>query len=112
VRLAMKEVYNHPVKYGFYIRECDLYPPVACRTVTVDSAVSSLPAFARKLSISYRVLRELNPWIRNYSLPNKTGKSYIFLVPAEGALKYDARMKRTPDRETFFHDTLQINEVH
>ncbi len=30
-------------------------------------------------------LREMNPWIRAKSLPNKTGKSYTVLVPKAGA---------------------------
>ena len=110
--MAIKEVYNHPVKYGFYLRERDFYPQIACTPVVIDSSIRNLPSFAKHLSINYRILRELNPWIRNYSLPNKTRKSYTFLVPKEGALNSDILMKKVPIRETFFHDTLKINEVH
>ena len=109
---AIKEVYNHPLKYGFYLRERDFYPQIACTSVVIDSSIRNLPSFAKHLSINYRILRELNPWIRNYSLPNKTRKSYTFLVPKEGALNSDILMKKVPIRETFFHDTLKINEVH
>jgi hypothetical protein len=30
----------------------------------------------------------------------------------EGALSYETLMKNVPMQETFFHDTLKINEIH
>lgn len=110
--MAIKEVYHHPAQYGFFLREQDFYPQIPARLVTIDSSISSLPAFARALSVNYRILREMNPWIRNYSLPNNSKKSYTFRIPQDGALSYEALMKKVPVRETFFHDTLKINEIH
>jgi membrane-bound lytic murein transglycosylase D len=110
--IAYKEVYDHPVKYGFYLREQDFYPPIPTRIVAIDSAIPSLPAFAQKMKISYRILRELNPWIQSYTLPNKTKKIYTFLIPKEGATSYDVLMKKFLPRNLFFHDTLTINEIH
>jgi len=110
--MAIREVYDHPVRYGFYLRETDFYPEIPARLVTIDSSISDLPAFARTLSVNYRILRELNPWIKNYSLPNKTRKSYTFRIPKDGALSFDVLMKKVPASETFFHDTLKINEIH
>ena len=110
--MAIREVYNHPVQYGFYLREHDFYPQVPARRITVDSSIGNLPAFARAMSVNYRILREMNPWIRNYSLPNNSKKTYIFKIPEDGALSYEALMKKIPIRETFFHDTLKINEIH
>lgn len=110
--MAIREVYNHPVQYGFFLREQDFYPQIPARLVTVDSSISDLPAFARAMSVNYRILREMNPWIRNYSLPNNSRKSYTFRIPMDGSLSYEALMKKVPQRETFFHDTLKINEIH
>jgi len=110
--MALKEVYNHPVHYGFYLRERDFYPQLSSSPVVIDSSIGNLPAFAKHLAINYRILREMNPWIKNYSLPNKSKKTYIFLIPKEGALNYEMLMKKVPSRETFFHDTLKFNEVH
>jgi hypothetical protein len=110
--MALRAVYNHPVQYGFYLREQDFYPQIPAKLVTVDSGIASLPAFARAMSVNYRILREMNPWIRNYSLPNSSKKTYTFKIPAEGALSYEMLMKKVPHRETFFHDTLKINEIH
>jgi len=110
--MALKEIYNHPVKYGFYLRSRDFYPSIPTREVTVDTAITDLPAFARSLSINYRILRELNPWIRDYSLPNKTRKQYTFRIPQEHAFHYGKLTEQLPPEETFFHDTLKFNEIH
>lgn len=110
--LAIKEVYNCPVQYGFYLLPQDLYPPVPTHPVTVDTAIGDLPGFALKLGINYRILRELNPWIRDYSLPNKSGKVYTFLVPLKGAIDMENLLKKVPVSATFFHDTLQLKEIN
>ncbi len=109
--LALKEIWNHPVKYGFLLRQQDLYPPVPIRTVTVDSPIVSLPAFARANGVSYRVLRELNPWIRHYSLPNPNKRSYTVRFPAQGISAKELG-KALREEDHFFHDTLKINQVH
>ena len=82
------------------------------RLLAIDSAILDLPAFARRQSINYRILREMNPWIQSYVLPNKSRKIYVFKIPKEGALYYETLMKKIPIHDTFFHDTLKINEVH
>lgn len=110
--LALKEVYNNPVKYGFYLRESDFYPAIPTRTVTVDSSVTDLPAFALRMKINYRILRELNPWLRRYTLSNKKGKSYLIALPLEGALSHEALNRNRTEALRYFHDTLQIKAIH
>jgi hypothetical protein len=110
--LAIKQVYNHPVQYGFYLRESDFYPPLPYTTVTVDSAITDLADFAFKMKVNYKILREYNPWLRRYNLPNKTGKSYVFKLPKEGYLKVDLLRKGLSDSDVFFNDTLKINQVY
>jgi len=110
--LAIKQVYSNPVKYGLYLRERDFYPQIPTRIVAVDSTIKDLPRFAQKMKINYRILRELNPWLQRYSMPNKSGKIYKILLPKEGGLSYEALMKKVIQKETFFHDTLTIKDVH
>jgi membrane-bound lytic murein transglycosylase D len=109
--MAIKEVYNHPTKFGYYLRGSDFYPPIPTFTVNVDTSISDLADFAFKQNINYRILREFNPWIRRYNLPNKSRKTYTFILPKEGYLKYENLMRKMPQSETFFHDTLKINEI-
>jgi len=111
--LAMKQVYNYPTRYGFYTIERDFYPPVPTKIIAIDTTVKDLPALAFKLKINYRILRELNPWIQSYTLPNKSGKIYTLKLPKDqNSLLYENLLNKAPHRETFFHDTLRINSIH
>jgi hypothetical protein len=106
--LAMKQVYNHPAKYGFYLRQSDFYPPLSTYTITVDSSINDLPAFALKNKINYRILKEFNPWLRRYTLTNKTAKKYVLTFPKEGSLNWEILKKSIPNSDTYFNDTLKI----
>jgi membrane-bound lytic murein transglycosylase D len=110
--LAMKLVYNNPLRYGFYLRQDDFYPPLSTYTITVDSTINDLPEFAQQLKINYRILREFNPWLRRYSLTNKIAKKYILTLPKEGSLSWDVLKKNLPQGETFFNDTLKIDQAN
>ena len=110
--MAIKEIYNHPTKYGFFLREQDLYKPVPTYTVTVDTAVQDLPALASKLKVNYRVLREFNPWIRRYNLPNKSGKAYTMILPKAGMTYLDSLPKPARESDRFYKDTLKIRQMH
>jgi membrane-bound lytic murein transglycosylase D len=110
--VAIKEVYNHPTKYGFFLRENDLYRSIPVYSVNVDSAVQDLPALAVKLKTNYRILREFNPWIRRYNLPNKTGKTYTFLLPKPGMIYTDSLARTVPVPDHFYKDTLKIRQLH
>jgi membrane-bound lytic murein transglycosylase D len=109
--MAIKEVYNHPTRFGYYLRGKDFYPPIPTFKVNVDSTISDLAEFAFKQKVNYRILREFNPWIRRYNLPNKSRKTYTFILPKEGYLRYDNLMKKMPQSETFFHDSLKISQI-
>ena len=107
--LALKQIYNHPVKYGFYLRQSDFYPAYSTYEVTVDSSINDLPAFAQKMKLNYRILKEFNPWLRRYTLTNKAAKKYVLTFPKEGTLSWELLKKGIPKSETFFNDTLKIN---
>lgn len=81
--LAVKTIFENPAAAGFRFSEEDLYPPLAYRIVSVDTTVNDLVDFAFQHNTNYRVLRELNPWLRSYELPNRTGKLYEIKVPVE-----------------------------
>jgi len=110
--MAIKEIYNHPTKYGFFLREQDLYRPIPTYTVNIDTAVQDLPALAAKLKVNYRVLREFNPWIKRYSLPNKTRKTYIFTLPKSGMIYTDSLPMPAQPTDHFYKDTLKIQQLH
>jgi membrane-bound lytic murein transglycosylase D len=82
--MAVKEIMENPLEYGFHFRTQDLYAPIPTYTVEVDTAVSNFSAFAAELGINYRILKFHNPWLRYDYLPNRTGKKYQIAIPKNG----------------------------
>jgi len=82
--LAIRDIVSQPNKYGYYIREKDLYKNVPIHIVEVDTSVSNLATFAKSLNINYRILKLHNPWLRRNNLPNKAGKKYQLIIPDSG----------------------------
>ena len=82
--LAAKEIIEHPVQYGFYFREQDLYQPFEYTTVSVDSSLSDLADFSIQHKINYKVLKLLNPWLRQNYLTNKERKNYLIKIMKQG----------------------------
>jgi len=95
--LAIKLIVENPAEYGFRLRAMDLYPPLDCDTVTVDTSISDLPSFAHQLGISFRTLKELNPWLQRYTLTVKSG-SYQILIPKDGKITYPNSWFDEPNR--------------
>lgn len=82
--IALKEILNHPQKYGFNFTEKDLYNNIPTYTVKVDTAVTDFAAFAKGFGINYKILKIHNPWLRESQLNNKTRKVYTIEIPKEG----------------------------
>lgn len=79
--LAVKEIMKNPKKYGFIYKKNQLYDLEPVQYITVDSTITNLADFAKIYKTNYKTIRLLNPWIRDFSLQNKTGKTYIIKVP-------------------------------
>ncbi|HEY9560927.1 MAG TPA: lytic transglycosylase domain-containing protein [Anseongella sp.] len=80
--LALKYILENPERSGFIVTEADVYQPVPTRKVTIETSVPSLVTFAKSHGTSYKLLKTLNPWLRDHSLTVRPGKSYTVLVPA------------------------------
>lgn len=79
--LAAKEIISQPGKYGFNFREKDLYPPLNTRLVTINGPVTDFADFAFEHKINYKILKVLNPWLRDTFIKNPTGKQYEIALP-------------------------------
>jgi membrane-bound lytic murein transglycosylase D len=79
--LAMKSIYEDPVKYGFKLEKGDLYVPLEVKTIKVTESISDLTAFALKHQTTYRMLKELNPWLRADKLTVRGGDGYLIQLP-------------------------------
>ena len=81
---AYKLVISNPAAYGFSISEKDLYPELKYFEVKVDTVVKDFAAFAGHFGTNYKVLKLLNPWLRQPNLTPRQGKSYMIKIPEEG----------------------------
>jgi len=91
--LALKLVLSDPEEYGFQLDESDLYPEIPYYTVEVDSAITDMANFAKAHSTNYKLLKFLNPWLRENFLSNKNSERYIIKIPEEGSRKYSELVK-------------------
>lgn len=82
--LAMKAIITDPARYGFHLRQKDLYAPYSTRAMEITPPVEDLNAFATRQGTSYKLLKLLNPWLRDNTLSDHGGRKYTILLPAEG----------------------------
>lgn len=81
--LALKEILNNPKKFGFHLRENDLYQPFKTREITIDSTIKDLSAFASSHGMNYKELKIYNPWMRESLLPDQSRKRYQIKLSAQ-----------------------------
>ncbi len=80
--LAVKLLFENPRAFGYDISAFDLYPRLPqSNTVTVNTSIASLVDFAEENGTTYARLKEANLWLRSDKLPNKSGKTYIIVIP-------------------------------
>jgi membrane-bound lytic murein transglycosylase D len=82
--LAMKAIIMDPERYGFHLREKDLYPTYKTRAVEVFGPIENLNDWAERQGTDYKMLKLLNPWLRDITLTNAKGNGYKVLLPGEG----------------------------
>ncbi len=82
--LALKELMKNPTKYGYTIPEKEMYKTIPTKIVEVNTSVENLADFAIEQGINYKILKIHNPWLRDISLTNKTGKFYAIEIPIRG----------------------------
>lgn len=85
--MAIKQILENPAAYGFHLTADQLYQPREVDIVEVSGPVASWAEWAEKHGISYRELRDENPWIRAPKLTNKFGKTYKVRVPRRASLR-------------------------
>lgn len=83
--LALKLVLENPEHYNFYLKGSDLYEPIASKEVVINTSIVSWADFAKENNTNYKILKFLNPWLRDKKLTNKTSKEYTVLVPRKNA---------------------------
>ncbi|MBN2746227.1 MAG: lytic transglycosylase domain-containing protein [Bacteroidales bacterium] len=101
---ALKAIFTAPKNYGFYLKPSDLYPKLSCDLVTLDSSVNDFAVYAKNLNISYRMLKELNPWILTTQLTNSNAKEYQVKIPTKELNNYSKLKSEMSDEIGIFGD--------
>ena len=84
--VVIKEILENPKKYGFIYRQKDLYVMPEYKEIQVDTTISNLARFAKKQGTNYKLLKQLNPWLRTTSMPDKSRRKYILKIPTAPSL--------------------------
>ena len=91
--LALKIIMQDPQRFGFNLRNKDLYAPIPTEQISVNTTIPDLNVFARKNGVSYKTLKDFNPWLRQPKLTNKNKNSYTILIPKAGFLFYNKQQR-------------------
>lgn len=76
--MAFKLILENPELYGY--QDIKPYDTVKQKIVLVDSTISDLQSFARSQGSNYKMLKTLNPWLRDKFLPNKDSLQYKIVL--------------------------------
>jgi hypothetical protein len=98
--LAVKQIFEHPGKYGFVLAAENLYKPFVYEEATVAEDIPDLAAYAKERGVTYADLKRFNPWLRDTKL-NVAGKRFVLHIPHREPLSYE-----TPNRKA--HDARWI----
>ena len=79
--IAIKEILEHPVKYGFQYREKDLYKFPETKEIKISESNIDLYNYAQDIGLNYKILKHYNPWLRSDKITNKKNNTYILDVP-------------------------------
>lgn len=89
--IGAKLLLENPKRFGFYLTNDQLYPPIEFKEVRVDGTIDNLVEFAKEHNITYAQLKEYNPWLISNKLENKAKKSYLIKIPIEKSLYIDPK---------------------
>jgi hypothetical protein len=103
--LAYKLITETPSYYGYMVQSGDYYPPLLdYREIIVDDAHIDWSKLARENGTSYKMLRQLNHWIRDYEYKNPSRRKLTVKIPGEGfreapgeAIVWDAEQNKEID---------------
>lgn len=89
--LAAKAIISNPQRYGFLLKREHLYPLIPYTELSVNTGIDDLVQLAKDQGITYAQLKDANPWLRDISLQNKSGRTYVLKIPTQAGMHYDPK---------------------
>ena len=96
--IAAKIMFSNPSAFGFRLRTKDLYMPISYKEVTVNTGISNLAEWAKKQGITYALLKNMNPWLRDNFLQNVSKRTYTLKIPTAEGMKHDPKKVKANDK--------------
>jgi hypothetical protein len=78
---ALKYILSNPTRSGFNLDYDDVYHTVNLKRVTITYGIGDLIQYAKNKGTNYKMLKLLNPWMREKHLNNSKGRTYTVLLP-------------------------------
>ena len=78
---ALKYILSNPTRSGFNLDYDDVYHSVNVKRVTITYGIGDLIQYAKNKGTNYKMLKLLNPWMREKYLNNSKGRTYTVLLP-------------------------------
>ena len=66
---------------GFELKDEEAYTEIPYKTVIVSSSISNLSTFAQSHGTTYKMLKQMNPWLRGRNLTVRSGEQYTVKLP-------------------------------
>lgn len=85
--LAVKLILSNTKRYGYDLKDDELYAPLKTVEVKHDSSIADLAEYAINKGYNYKILKMYNPWLRDNLLINKNRKQYVFFFPEHGSIE-------------------------
>jgi len=98
--VALKLILDAPEKFGFHVSESEMYPEIPYHKVTVDTTIHQLADFAFQMGTNYKILKELNPWLRENVLTNPKQITYEIKIPEKNFRNTKHSAKFFPIQDT------------
>ena len=86
--IAAKIMFNNPAQFGFVLKASDLYVPIPYRDITTHSGITDLARWAKSQGTTFALLKNLNPWLRQNFLQNRSQRTYVLKVPLKEGLTH------------------------
>lgn len=78
---ALKYILSDPARSGFQLDYDDVYHPVNLKKITISYGIGDLIQYAKSKGTNYKMLKLLNPWLREKYFHNSKGRTYTILLP-------------------------------
>jgi len=88
--LAYKTLFSSPGHFGIKKKKLSHVPKIAFTTFRIDSSITNLETFAKKINCNKALIKSFNPWLLCNLLDNPNKKIYEIKIPKNINLDYTA----------------------